>query len=1076
MSIEFVLGRTASKRDDYIVERIGSIVREDPLVDVLVVVPPQATYITEKQIMHKLGLKGIMGVCVQSPARICDRVLESTYGRTVCEIDSIGKSMILRMILEEERENLHALGLSARKSDVPVQLASLIAELKTLDITPQKLLELETGRENTQNKMRDIALLYERFEERTSGVFDTEDKINLVIDHIPEAEFLKNAHLVIHGFDIYNAQTVRFLTALMDTAKDTLMSFYYADSSAQDADVYGICNENRNKFLSYAMKNGLKTTIVTQDREISPDILHIEKNLYAYPARKAAKAKDVSITRAADVEEETRAVAAQIVWLNRNYGYDYRDMAVVCGSGERYSPAIRRIFGEAGIPCFTGEKRTLVQSSFCMFLLSALELAKGRMKKDTLLAHAKSGFCNLGQAQANELQNYAFCNVRDGFAFLYPFSEERAERARQQLMEPLARLREHAKSAKTADALIGCLLDYFDEMDVGTKLSAQIGRAQEAGLLQSAEFNGQVFQKTMRILAQAQEILKGAPAPQAQLLSLLKTGLSSQKVGVIPPGADEVAVGDVSYVRLDDVKAVFVMGANDGILPNYEQSSDILADFEREMLLSQLAGLAYTGNVEKQKLAIQKIVSKPREKLFFSFVENGKEKPSPLIDKLFELFEWVRENRADQIAPLLKQNAYAQTAHILRNLADGVAREYDASVVAAVLADEEFPEKKEAIRRGVTSANAAANLDAGLAAALYGEMKGSASRLEQYFECPYKHFVAYGLRVRAPREYTIDQLDVGNYAHKILEEMTNRLKAEGKKWADVSEEEFKACFGSSAQTARDEQSKYTLNRHNENILALVEREVFLAAHAIRTQTGQGALQPAESEYWFSQEFAEGLTLSGKIDRIDTAQMGETLYFDIVDYKTGEPRFKLHELLGGLSLQLMIYIIAVKTLLGESAAFAGANYLKIHLPSFAQEGLSPDGDFDMDGICGVDFDTAQRLYGGGGDAVLTISLERKKDGSVKKSTEGKLFSPQEIDSLIAFTKELIGRAVREMRQGNTQIAPFEADGHTGCDYCEFASICMFDEGYRGNRPRRIEKMTREQAMQRIAQYGDDGERA
>ena len=186
-----------------------------------------------------------------------------------------------------------------------------------LDVTPQMLLEIDTNHENTKKKLADIALLYERFEEKTAGLFDTEDKINLVIEHIPEAEFLKGAHLVIHGFDIYNAQTVRFLKALMHAAKDTTMSFYYAQTNAPDSGVYEICNENRNKFLQDAIKMGLKTTIITEDREISEDILHLEKNLYAYPARHKERAKDISVTSAPDVDEEVRAVAAQIVWLNR---------------------------------------------------------------------------------------------------------------------------------------------------------------------------------------------------------------------------------------------------------------------------------------------------------------------------------------------------------------------------------------------------------------------------------------------------------------------------------------------------------------------------------------------------------------------------------------------------------------------------------------------------------------------------------------------------------------------------------------------------------------------------------------
>ena len=46
-----------------------------------------------------------------------------------------------------------------------------------------------------------------------------------------------------------------------------------------------------------------------------------------------------------------------------------------------------------------------------MFLLTALELAQGRLKKDTLLAHARTGFCDLREEQADALENYAYCKM-----------------------------------------------------------------------------------------------------------------------------------------------------------------------------------------------------------------------------------------------------------------------------------------------------------------------------------------------------------------------------------------------------------------------------------------------------------------------------------------------------------------------------------------------------------------------------------------------------------------------------------------------------------------------------------------
>ncbi|MEG0702641.1 MAG: PD-(D/E)XK nuclease family protein [Christensenella sp.] len=1065
MGVTFILGRTASGRDERVIKKITDIAKQDPLAEVLVIVPPQSTYITEKQLLRAMGAKGMMGVCVQSPSRVCDRVLESTYGRAVTSIDAVGKSMLLRLILDRDREELRALAKSAVRSELPFDVASLISELKTLDITPDMLREVCTENANTRDKLQDIAFLYERLEEETQYCFDTEDKINLVIEHINEADFLKNTQLVIHGFDIYNAQTVRFFTALMCAAKDSVMSFYYAASKEADSEVYGICDENRNKFLASAAKLGLHTEIVTEDRKISQDILHIEKNLYAYPLKQKERARDVSIMRAKSMEEEVRAVMAQIVWLNKKHGYAFHDMAVVCGSAQKYVPMITRRFEEAGIPCFAGKGRTLDSCAYSVFLLGAIELSQGRLKKDTLIAHAKTGFCGIPARGISALQNYAFSNVRDGFAFTHPFKDEAAERARAALMEPIMRLRARAKNALKASEYIDCVLEYASGLAAADTLSAQMRAAEAAGLAESAEFTAQVYDKAMRILQQAQEILRDAPIKKAEFKALIKTGLASQKVEVLPPMADEIAVGEISYVRLDDVKAVFVLGANDGVLPNYEQTSDILADYERELLLTQLAGLTYTGNVEKQKLAILKTFTKPEEKLFVSYVENDEEKRSLLIDRLYELFADIKQTEAADIAPMLKQNAYMQTARSLRAYGNGVEQSAEERVAAAVLADREFPQKLRAILWGTQNANAARRLKEETAAKLYGKMHGSASRIEKYYECPYKHFIAYGLRVRAPREYTVDQMDVGNYAHKILETMTKEVKKTGKKWAELPQEELDKCFATGADAARKEQEKYTLNKHNDNVLSAVERETRLAASAVCMQLSKSALQPRESEYTFEKEISEGIVLHGKIDRIDTAELNGCTYFDIIDYKTGQPRFSMSELAGGLSLQLMIYIMAVQEILSEKATFAGAHYFEIHLPIFDKPGKAGEQDFDMKGICGVDFETAQELFGGEENAVLTIALKYKNNGEPYEATRKKMFTEQEVGELLGLATELIRHAVCEIKGGDTRIMPYSANDNDkkGCDYCDFAGVCMYDEGYAGNEQRIIPDMTREDVL-------------
>ena len=44
---------------------------------------------------------------------------------------------------------------------------------------------------------------------------------------------------------------------------------------------------------------------------------------------------------------------------------------------------------------------------------------------------------------------------------------------------------------------------------------------------------------------------------------ILEAGLSEAKVGVIPPAADQVLVGDMERTRLKDIKVLFFVGVNE---------------------------------------------------------------------------------------------------------------------------------------------------------------------------------------------------------------------------------------------------------------------------------------------------------------------------------------------------------------------------------------------------------------------------------------------------------------------------------------------------------------------------------
>ena len=63
-----------------------------------------------------------------------------------------------------------------------------------------------------------------------------------------------------------------------------------------------------------------------------------------------------------------------------------------------------------------------------------------------------------------------------------------------------------------------------------------------------------------------------------EYLKLLDAGLEEARVGVIPPGIDQVVVGDMQRTRLKDMKALIFVGANDTFLPGALIRSGLLTE------------------------------------------------------------------------------------------------------------------------------------------------------------------------------------------------------------------------------------------------------------------------------------------------------------------------------------------------------------------------------------------------------------------------------------------------------------------------------------------------------------------
>ncbi len=119
-------------------------------------------------------------------------------------------------------------------------------------------------------------------------------------------------------------------------------------------------------------------------------------------------------------------------------------------------------------------------------------------------------------------------------------------------------------------------------------------------LLECEPVRAREYAQLWRILLEIFDRIVGLLGDDAMTLQefgeILQTGFDEAKVGLVPPGLDQIMVGDMERTRLNGVRCLFFLGLNEGIVPKPQAGAECfrsrIACFLRRMGLSlrQTAG------------------------------------------------------------------------------------------------------------------------------------------------------------------------------------------------------------------------------------------------------------------------------------------------------------------------------------------------------------------------------------------------------------------------------------------------------------------------------------------------------
>jgi len=818
----------------------------------------------------------------------------------------------------------------------------------------------------------------------------------------------------------------------------------------------------------------------------------------------------VALRDCANPEAEAVEAARQILQHVRDGHGRYRECAVLVRSLEGYADVLRRVFTRYQIPHFVDQREPVSHHPLAELTRHTLRLVAGGWRLEDWLGILKTGLAPATDEEVDELENEALKRGWTGSVWREPFvtSGERGcsmalERLRERLTRPFLKF-ETALAAlpqpPTGPGLAGALRALWEDLDVAGSLTQwiqssvdDVGERQGDDGIGSGPLDGLNRAARAQVHRAVWEEMQGwldnlavafseASLGLREWLAVVEAGLSGLTVGVIPPALDQVLVGAVDRSRNPDLRLVVACGWNEGRFPAAPPVGGLLNEVDREELERQQVCLA-AGSLLRlghERYLAYIACTRAQERLVVTWsqadAEGNELKPSLFVEHLRGLFPG-RNGTTLVTSPGGRERPWFEAENTME-LAPFVLRwrsEGGGEPPAPWSDLEQLPSLAPVLARWDSVQGAIANNErVSRPEVIYGEeLRLSVSALEMFAACPFKFFVGRGLGAQERELFEIDDRKCGQFQHQAMQVFHERIGQSGRRWRDLEPDKARELMRDVASQLLE---AYGTGLFTSTASARFEGEGLIQeltelAEVLTAWARHYGFDPAAAEVGFGLEDAslpgwevqvgEGkkLILRGVIDRVDLApNRGDGSVLAVVqDYKSRVRPLHPRKLAGGLQLQLLSYLGALREIPEASALFgarriipAGVFYIPLRATAMSAttraEGLSEgarerrnslvhQGRFDIQWK--ELFDTRPQVRQG-------------EQFRFRLTTEGKLIRrgsdglpTEEFERLLAANEEHLRRIGRSIFAGEASAAPYRLGEECACDRCDYRPICRFD---------------------------------
>lgn len=1113
MSFRIIYGRAGTGKSEYCYREIAQKIKKENKI--LIITPEQFSFTAEKKLMDAIDTQAVFNAEVVTLSRMAYRVISEIGGKNETNLSKCGKAMLIYSILSNNKNELKFLGKTDENVDM---LDTAITEFKKHGISVEQLKQEIENQEDIylKNKLQDLNVVYSGFEEQLAGKYiDETDLLTILAENIDKTDMFKDAVIYIDEFAGFTSQEYHIIKKLIQIAKQvtiTICTDGLHEIKNPDTDIFYSNEVTVTKLLEVAQNCDVKIEEIKLEetyRFKNSELKHLEKNLYENkPQKYNSQIKNIQLFLAKNQYSEIEEVARNVLKLVRDEGYRYRDISIITKNIATYSSLARAIFDKYDIPIFIDENRDLNQNIVIQYILGILEIFIKNWSYEAVFNYIKTGFSNIEEDDIFKLEKYCLkWGIKQNKwkkEFSYGNYEEkdkadieRLEQIRKDLVTPLMNLKYKIDENKTVEGISKAIYEFLVEQQIYEKVQIKIQELNEIGQIDLANEYESSIQTIIEILDEIVLVFKDDKITIDKYNQILKIGFKNSSLTKIPGTQDQVIMGDVDRSRSHKVKAIFIIGLNDGEFPSVRKDEGFLNDADREVLKQNGIELA-KGTIDKlyeDSFNIYKAFTTAEEKLYLLYSSSDMQgkalRPSMLINKIKKIYPMLQEQsdvieRRSEI--LNKKTTYEELIVNLSKLKEQDSIEklwyyiYD-----YYQKNSEWNEKLKQSLKGLEYTNIPDKIDQNNIDRLYGNtLITSISKLERYRSCPFSYYLQYGLKIKPQEELKIQTLNTGTFIHEVIDEFFGTVREVGIKLEEITEEQLSEIINKIIDSKLGQNKNYIFTS-TAKYRALVIRLKKIIKKALKYIIGtivQSRFKVLGTEVEFGEkgkykpirltlEDGKRIEIIGKIDRIDTAQGEDGKYLRIIDYKSSAKNIDLNEVYAGLQIQLLTYLDAACK--EEDLMPAGVLYfsmLEQMIKSdkrLEQEEIEDKirANFKMKGLILADVKVVKlhdKNLQNGNSALVPAYIG--KDGELsEKKTSG--VTAEQFKDLQKYMYTIIKQISKEILGGNIDLKPYYKDKKTPCKYCDYKSICSFNMGGCENSYNYIDKKSKEEILSKLS---------